>query len=110
KVEAQRRLERVDQNMLRLSDIVEEVESRLKSVRNQATKAKRYREYSQRLQQLRTQVAQVDWRRLTEQLESLEAAAETHRQQAAEALAQAETLEARLLELDTEMVACAENS
>ena len=56
KVEAQRRLERVDQNMLRLSDIVEEVEGRLKSVRAQAGKAKRYREYSDRLQQLRTQV------------------------------------------------------
>ncbi len=109
KVEAQRRLERVDQNLLRLSDIVEEVESRLKSVRNQATKARRYREYSQRLQQLRTQVAQVDWRRLSEQLTTLEAEAETHRQQAAESLAQAESLEARLLELDTEMATCAEN-
>ena len=46
KVEAQRRLERVDQNLLRLRDIVDEVESRLKSVRNQASKARRYREYS----------------------------------------------------------------
>ena len=33
KVEAQRRLERVEQNLLRLSDIVEEVENRLKTVR-----------------------------------------------------------------------------
>ena len=63
KVEAQRRLERVEQNMLRLSDIVEEVENRLKTVRAQATKARRYREYSERLQQLRTQIALVDWRR-----------------------------------------------
>jgi len=109
KVEAQRRLERVDQNLLRLNDIVEEVESRLKSVRNQATKARRYREYSQRLQQLSTQVAQVDWRRLSDQLAALEAEAETHKQHAAEALAQAEALEARLLELDTEMTVCAEN-
>jgi chromosome segregation protein len=109
KIEAQRRLERVDQNMLRLSDIVEEVESRLKSVRNQATKARRYREYSQRLQQLRTQVAQVDWRRLSDQLAGLEADAESHREQAAQSLAQAELLEARLLELDTEMITCADN-
>jgi len=36
KVEAQRRLERVDQNMLRLSDIVDEVENRLKTIRAQA--------------------------------------------------------------------------
>src|SRR5205814_6157014 len=73
KVECQRRLERVEQNLLRLSDIVEEVENRLKTVRSQAGKARRYREYSDRLQQLRTQVALVDWRRLTEQLAAVEA-------------------------------------
>ena len=69
KIEAQRRLERVDQNLLRLSDIVEEVGNRLRSVRSQATKARRYREYSERLQQLRTQVAMTEWRELTERLE-----------------------------------------
>src|SRR5436853_3350223 len=73
KVECQRRLERVEQNLLRLSDIVEEVENRLKTVRAQAGKARRYREYSERLQQLRTQVALVDWRRLTDQLAGVEA-------------------------------------
>ncbi len=62
KLEAQRRLERVDQNLLRLSDIVEEVGNRLRSVRSQAAKARRYREYSDRLQQLRTQVAMTEWR------------------------------------------------
>ena len=70
KVEAQRRLERVDQNLLRLSDIVDEVENRLRSVRSQAAKAHRYREYSDRLQQLRTQVALTDWRALTERLDA----------------------------------------
>ena len=33
KIEALRRLERVEQNLLRLSDIVDEVDSRLRSVR-----------------------------------------------------------------------------
>src|SRR5687768_10834268 len=73
KIEAQRRLERVDQNLLRLSDIVEEVENRLRSVRNQASKAKRYREYSERLQALRTQIARADWQSLGERLAGLEA-------------------------------------
>src|SRR5436853_1167083 len=72
KVEAQRRLERVDQNLLRLSDIVEEVENRLRSVRAQAAKARRYKEYSDRLQQLRTQVGLLDWRRLSERLAEIE--------------------------------------
>jgi chromosome segregation protein len=72
KLEAQRRLERVDQNLLRLSDIVDEVESRLRSVRAQAAKARRYREYTTRLQELRIQVAQVDWRKLTQRLRKAE--------------------------------------
>jgi chromosome segregation protein len=66
---ATRRMERVEQNLLRLSDIVDEVESRLRSVRLQAGKARRYRECTERLQQLRTEVALVDWRSLTKQIE-----------------------------------------
>ena len=76
KIEAQRRLERVDQNLLRLSDIVEEVESRLRSVRSQASKARRYREYSERLQQLRTQVGWADWQKLSDQIKQCETEAE----------------------------------
>ena len=50
KLEALRRLERVEQNLLRLSDIVDEVESRLRGVRAQAGKARRYKEHTDRLQ------------------------------------------------------------
>ncbi|MAR11853.1 MAG: chromosome segregation protein SMC [Blastopirellula sp.] len=96
KIEAQRRLARVEQNLLRLSDIVDEVENRFRSVRNQAGKAKRYREYSGRLKDLRTQVGLTDWRRLTQELTSLteeleqlrqtqELATQEHRQWEAEA-------------------------
>jgi chromosome segregation protein len=67
---AARRMERVEQNLLRLSDIVDEVESRLRSIRNQAGKARRYRECTERLQQLRTEVALVDWRQLTKQIDA----------------------------------------
>src|SRR3954451_16438775 len=73
KVVAMRRMERVEQNLLRLSDIVDEVESRLKSIRSQAGKAKRYKECTERLQQLRTEVALVDWRHLTKQIDSRQA-------------------------------------
>lgn len=68
KLEALRRLERVEQNLLRLSDIVDEVDNRLRSVRAQASKARRYREHTTRLQELRTQVGLVDWRQLAEKL------------------------------------------
>ncbi|MBN1851747.1 MAG: chromosome segregation protein SMC, partial [Pirellulales bacterium] len=72
KVEAARRLERVDQNLLRLSDIVEEVDNRLRTIRSQASKARRYREHTERLQALRTQVAVTDWRQFTQELEELQ--------------------------------------
>lgn len=72
KATALRRLERVEQNLLRLSDIVDEVEGRLRSVRSQAGKARRYRECTERLQLLRTQVGMVDWQALTRQIDARE--------------------------------------
>src|SRR5438552_15019115 len=53
KKEAQRKLERVDQNLLRVTDIVEEVEKRLRSVKVQAGKARMFKEHSDRLRELR---------------------------------------------------------
>jgi len=100
KIETLRRLERVDQNLLRLSDIVDEVESRLRSVRMQAGKARRYKQYTDRLQELRTQVALVDWGRLGERLAALEAELRSSCAERDEAAARAEAVEARLLEVD----------
>ena len=71
KVEAQRRLARVEGNLVRLSDIVEEVGSRYRSIKNQAAKAARYKEYSSRLQELRTYVGFKDWRSISEKLEQI---------------------------------------
>ena len=53
KKESQRKLEKVDQNLLRVNDIVEEVEKRLRSVKVQAGRARTYQEHSQRLAELR---------------------------------------------------------
>ncbi len=114
KLECQRRLERVDQNLLRLSDIVDEVGNRLKSVRMQATKARRYQEYADRLQALRTQVAAVDWQELSEKLNSattelqalrnevqgLNTIADQGERRAAEIERQSETLEESLREVE----------
>lgn len=73
KVDAQRRLARVDGNLIRLADIVEEVGSRYRSVKAQASKAARYKEHSDRLQQLRTYVGLKDWRTFAEKLVEIEA-------------------------------------
>lgn len=71
KLEAERRLDRVEQNLVRLADIVEEVDGRLRKLKSQASKARRYKEYSDRLKELRTQVALVDWRQSSAALDKL---------------------------------------
>ena len=72
KVEAQRRLARVEGNLIRLADIVEEVGSRYKRVKSQASKAAKYKDLSDRLQELRTSVGLKDWRALTEKLSQVD--------------------------------------
>ena len=54
KKEALRKLERVDQNLLRLNDIVQEVEKRLRSIKYQAGKARNYQTYSEQLKEMRS--------------------------------------------------------
>jgi chromosome segregation protein len=61
KKEAVRKLEKVDQNLLRVRDIVEEVERRLRSVKVQAGKARNYQEYATRLNELRLQYSLQDY-------------------------------------------------
>jgi chromosome segregation protein len=103
KIEALRRLERVEQNLLRLSDIVDEVENRLRSVRTQAGKARRYKEYTDRLQELRTQVSLGDWKRLSERLARFEGELHQLGDQRDAATAEAERFSAQLLEIDDRM-------
>src|SRR6056297_37190 len=72
KVEAERRLARVQQNLTRLGDIVDEVATRLKTLKSQAGKAERYRQATDRLKELRTVVAWTDWMTLSDELNSAE--------------------------------------
>jgi len=100
KLESLRRLERVDQNLLRLTDIVVEVENQLKTVRSQASRARRFQEYNTRLTELRTQVSLVDYRRLTSELSALDAEMADRRRAIEARLIEADTLEARAREED----------
>lgn len=54
RVEAQRKLERTQNNLLRLSDVVEELEKRLRSVKIAAGKARNFKEYDARLRELKS--------------------------------------------------------
>ncbi|RCS44735.1 chromosome segregation protein SMC [Bremerella cremea] len=108
KLETQRRLDRVDQNLVRLSDIVEEVGSRYRSIKAQAGKAQKYREYTERLKLLRTVVGMQDWNSLSTRVEQYSSELEALRQEQADAqqiIAQAEagleSAEAKLFELQS---------
>ncbi|MGB6045581.1 MAG: chromosome segregation protein SMC, partial [Pirellulales bacterium] len=103
KIEAIRRLDRVEQNLLRLSDIVDEVDNRLRTIRSQAAKAQRYKEYTDRLQGLRTQVGLADWRHLTEQLTHYGEQLERCREKASSHNDEAEQLDAQLIELEQQI-------
>src|SRR5688572_19022016 len=71
KKEAQRKLEKVDQNLLRVTDIVEEVEKRLRSVKIQAGRARTSQEHSTRLRELRLTYALQEYHTLHQQREQL---------------------------------------
>ena len=60
--EALKRLEKVEQNLLRLTGIVNELEGRLATTRTQATKAAKFREYSQDLESWWLGLAADDYR------------------------------------------------
>lgn len=82
RIEAQRKIERIDQNLQRLTDIVDEVEAQLNSTRSQASKAAKYREISAELKTLWTGMAADDARLWSGQLHVLREAEEVARTEA----------------------------
>src|SRR5947209_5150595 len=70
KVETLRRLERVDQNLQRLRDILEEVEKQLRSVKLQASKAQKFQEYDARLRELRVGLGLREYHALNDRLQA----------------------------------------
>jgi len=68
KKEALRKLDRTEQNLLRLADIVGEVGKRLRSVKLQAGKARNYLKYAQRLKELQVNYSLVEYAKNDTQL------------------------------------------
>jgi chromosome segregation protein len=103
KVDAERKLERVGQNIQRLTDIVDEVEAQLNSTRSQASKAAKYREVSSELRKLWMGMAADDWRHLTSQQSSLKARIGQYQQRIEELNADYQTYEEKLAAIDAEV-------
>src|SRR3972149_10835324 len=96
KKEAIRKLERTEQNLLRLADILGEVSKRLRSVKLQAGKARNYLEYTQRLKELQVNYSLAEFDKLNTQLKEKETILEKVEQQS-------ELLAAELARNDTLM-------
>ncbi len=93
KAEAGKRLARVEQNLVRLKDIVDEVHTRLSSLKSQASKAQRYREMSSRLQDIRLQLGWTEYNSLA--LKSESASSKLNELNQSREARQSELLEAR---------------
>ncbi len=103
KLEVQRRLERVDQNILRLSDIVNEIETQLRNTKSQAGKAQLYRQYTTRLQELRVHAGWLDWRKWSSQVEQLRGGIADGSAAETSLLEQVEAAETQLAEYDRQL-------
>ncbi len=103
KREALRRLERVEQNLLRLTDILAEVQKRLRSIKYQAGKARSYQAYSARLKELRALFSLAEYHRLSLQRKQLQGECDGLADKLAGLSAQIDRLEAARTATETEL-------
>ncbi len=100
KLETLRRLERADQNVQRLRDILDEVEKQLRSVKLQAAKAQRHQEYTARLRELRVGLSLREYHEIIRVLQRETTALEEMQAALKEQLTRAEGWERQLHEME----------
>ncbi|WP_456430100.1 chromosome segregation protein SMC [Rhodocaloribacter sp.] len=107
-----RKLDGTQVDLTRLRDLVEELEKRVRSLKRQAAKAERYKEYETRLRGLELALAQVEYERLTAQAQALESERQglgdrlqEHNARLAQAEADLEVLRTRHIEREQALAA-----
>ncbi len=110
KREAQRKLEHVEANLLRVRDIAHEIGGQLGPLAEQAETARRHRELSTRLREIEVGLLAADYKRFVEELRELartardaEAEVDALRAEASEGEAAAVTLGQRIVEAEAKM-------
>ncbi len=93
--EAERKLERTKQNLLRVSDVIREVKRQLDSLKRSAAKARRYKRLREELEGLVLHLRFEEYREINEKLVELESAFEAKGSALSEKEASLNILEAR---------------
>ncbi|HOA74969.1 MAG TPA: chromosome segregation protein SMC [Phycisphaerae bacterium] len=104
KKEAERKLERVEQNLLRIEDIVEELEKRLRSIKYQAGKARNFQEYDKQLREKRATYSLAEYHKHTIRRAELEQVTAQLSDQATELRTIISGAEARAAALDRDVM------
>ena len=103
KTEALRKLERVSQNLVRLQDIVDQLESQLNSTRSQAVKASRFRDVEQELKLAWFGLAADDYAWLNNRQVKIEAKLAETNAALDELAGQQQAIDERLASFDSEL-------
>ena len=103
KLETLRKLAAVEVNLTRSKDRLDTIESQLRTLRMQAAKAQKYKEYSDRLRELRVGLGLREYRELSETLETEQLDLARLQAEVAGANRQTGELEQALRELDREV-------
>ena len=104
KKEALRKLDRTEQNLLRLADIVNEVQKQLRSIKLQAGKARNYLEYSERLKELRVNYSLSEYDRIITQRDEKRASLAKWKDKFVETAAIVSRCDAAVSELSNELL------
>ena len=104
KREALRKLERTEQNLLRLADIVGEVQRQLRSIKLQAGKARNYLQYSQRLKELRVNYSLAQYNEIITETDAKKSVLSELESQFASIVAEVGSSDARVSELGSKII------
>ena len=103
KIETLKKLERVDTDLTRVRDILSELDNQLRTLRLQASKVQRHREYADELQGLRVGLAEQDYRELTATLDVQHGVLAGLRAEVGEATRESEGREEHVQRLEREL-------
>ncbi len=104
KKEALSKLERTEQNLLRLADILGEVMKQLRSIKLQATKARNYLQYTQRLKELQVNYSLAEFDKINAAHTEKKTALEQFEQQLASIMAEVAKSDAFLGDLRQQII------